>query len=617
MNVLKELHTQLDQSSWDIDQRHDISDKLQEVTKILKESGDETLAHLADIENQAIMLNKLPQGLKHCMLSKYNTEDGSEQVLKWPDIDSFNEDAFKFIHERFKETSNIFLKTEYGLVLFYSKQKQDNSFIEELLTSLLELSKTYIVKAKDKNAPVYIQHLYLTLDNALSIATKRKDEQLIRPLYKKVIELVFTTHQGWDKEHEAIAQACTGLTNLASNYFNNFQEVIADLAEMDKKNCSVAQLCNKNNDPWQIMYIIDASVILARKLKVDYKRWYSYKALQYEELAEQRKGDIASISFIEEALQLYKRLKDQPNIDRLENLYQKKRDKYQLPKIREEFAPEATQAILSIIEKFVKEKDEEEIVIALFSTPHIQSLEKMKTLNQDPSMNQFLSDFFPSIIIDKFGNTIAKYQTDEELNQYKLLHNYGLSLQISIQFSVEFFLEAYRENKISAKSIIDVLKQTWVGRPKPRIVNGEEFAINYIKVIESGLCSFFNELDKAKEDDKYNPNFVCATDSLFLKSEYLIREMCIHLDIKTFKHDRNPEIILERTLDDMLNDPGFKDKITEDDHFFIKYVLTEKAGYNLRNKVAHGLMDDIEYTIQNPILAIIVLLKLANYEVDL
>jgi hypothetical protein len=42
--------------------------------------------------------------------------------------------------------------------------------------------------------------------------------------------------------------------------------------------------------------------------------------------------------------------------------------------------------------------------------------------------------------------------------------------------------------------------------------------------------------------------------------------------------------------------------------------LTEKAGYNLRNKVAHGLMDNVEYGLEYPILAIIIILKLSNYQ---
>jgi len=109
------------------------------------------------------------------------------------------------------------------------------------------------------------------------------------------------------------------------------------------------------------------------------------------------------------------------------------------------------------------------------------------------------------------------------------------------------------------------------------------------------------------------PNFIAATDSLVLKSEYLLREICTFLGIHTFKPNvRKPGIIMEKTLDDLLID--LKGKISEDDHFFIKFVLSDKVGYNLRNKLAHGLMDNIDYQLEHVLLAIIIILKLSNYQ---
>jgi hypothetical protein len=106
---------------------------------------------------------------------------------------------------------------------------------------------------------------------------------------------------------------------------------------------------------------------------------------------------------------------------------------------------------------------------------------------------------------------------------------------------------------------------------------------------------------------------VSSTDSLVLKAEYFLREFCYSLGIATFKQNpKQQNIIMEKTLDDLLN--YLDGKLSADDHFFIKFILTEKAGYNLRNKVAHGLMDNVEYGLEYPILAIIIILKLSNYQ---
>ena len=69
---------------------------------------------------------------------------------------------------------------------------------------------------------------------------------------------------------------------------------------------------------------------------------------------------------------------------------------------------------------------------------------------------------------------------------------------------------------------------------------------------------------------------------------------------------------MEKTLDNLLDD--LQGKISDNDHFFIKFILTEKAGYNLRNRIAHGLMDNVDYGLEYPIFSLIVILKLSNYQ---
>ncbi len=48
--------------------------------------------------------------------------------------------------------------------------------------------------------------------------------------------------------------------------------------------------------------------------------------------------------------------------------------------------------------------------------------------------------------------------------------------------------------------------------------------------------------------------------------------------------------------------------------FLIKYVLTEKTGLNLRNQVAHGLMDINEYSSKYCIIIFCIIMKLSKYK---
>ena len=51
-----------------------------------------------------------------------------------------------------------------------------------------------------------------------------------------------------------------------------------------------------------------------------------------------------------------------------------------------------------------------------------------------------------------------------------------------------------------------------------------------------------------------------------------------------------------------------------DDLLLFKFLLVEKKGYNLRHKVAHGLMHSSEYSIDNLHLLFICLLKIGMYD---
>ncbi|MEA2014831.1 MAG: DUF4209 domain-containing protein, partial [Thermodesulfobacteriota bacterium] len=57
-----------------------------------------------------------------------------------------------------------------------------------------------------------------------------------------------------------------------------------------------------------------------------------------------------------------------------------------------------------------------------------------------------------------------------------------------------------------------------------------------------------------------------------------------------------------------------KSLFDKDDLLFFKFVLIEKAGLNLRHKIAHCLIDYSEYNISYMHLLILVLFRLGRYD---
>ncbi len=613
MNALDQFHNDLDHSGWDVKQENDINHALRKVNETLAEAKLPDVQHLAEIDRQAFHFSKSPEKrLSFRAAGTRTMEDGSEIPFEWPDIREFKTEDFDYLYNRFKTTKNLFAKTEYGLVLFYSKNRQDNNFVVELLTALFELFKTYIEKAKLKDDQnYYIIYSRAVLANALHIANNRKELGEVEILFKELIKFSFEVHQSWDVTHSATLRAIIDFTGFAVQYFKDFK-VTVDVNKIIDKNWEVAQTLT-HTYVWGAIYVTDISIKLSRKLGSDMKDLLSFKAEQYEKLSTERKGDLASISFIEKAMSIYKSLKDERNLKRIQREYQKLRTEFHLGGTKQEVPQDETQRILELIKKEVREKSEEEIVKTLLLTPMIRPLEDIKEWSEDSFKETMLQNMLPVSIQDKFGNTVAQYITEEERTRFSLLRTYEFHMQIASQTIIQYFIEAFRTDKISANSIISLLNQTWMGEDASRQSNGKDFKFSYLKIVESGINSFFDELLKWKDDPDYYPNFVSATDSLVLKVEYFLREFCYFLGIPTFKpNPRQQGIIMEKTLDNLLDD--LEGKISDNDHFFIKFILTEKAGYNLRNRVAHGLLDNVEYGLEHPLLAIIIILKLSNYQ---
>lgn len=614
MNELDKLHKEFDNNDWDATNDSEINKAFQLVNEKLIEENDLQVYRHSEIERQAFAFSKSPESrLSYKLAGDKILEDGTTIPYEWPDINTFNEEDFNFLLERFRSSSNQFSITEYGLVLYYSGRLKSNEEVYYLLYNLFKLSNRYISAAKNPDTKKYYIHYYTNvLNNAFHIASNRKGDQKIGEIYKDLINFSFRTHQEWDITHQSGLRSVLDLTDLAIQYFKDFKEIV-NLHDFVAKNWQAAIFLSQTYI-WGAIYVTDITVRLLKKMKVDTNSWLQFKAQQYEKLyvESREEHNMAAVSFIEKAMSIYKSLKDQSNLKRLERLYQQVRNEFELGEVKIDMPQDEIQRIAKQIQKVVMDSSEQEIIKTLMLTPMIMPLDSIYSWSKDSFKQSMLQNMFPTNIQDKFGNTIASFNTEEEKEKFAFLKNYDFHFQIALQSIVQLFMEAFRAEKISAKSTINFLSESWYNI-ETRKVYGREIQINNLALLESGIKSLFQELDIWKSEQGYLPNFVSATDSLILKIEFILREFAIKIGKSTFKPKANqPEIIMEKTLDDLLKD--LESDLDKDDHYFIKFILTEKAGYNLRNRIAHGLMDSDEYSIQCVILALIILLKLSNYQ---
>lgn len=620
MNQLEELHIQIDKESWDVKQDDLFNKSFLELNIKFAEANEKDLLHKSEIERQTFEFSKGPEkGISFKIAGTKKIEDGTEVPFEWPDIKEWIEEDFTYIRSRFDICENLFAKTEYGLLLFYTEHLPHNKEVVKLLEALFILAQSYLNKSlQDNDKEHYILYFRKVLSNAFHIAENRKNDEDIFKLYQELIRFTTEVHNNWNVSHKSTLRSIIDLTDFAIQYKKEFQ--IVDLSKYLDQNFKAAQEVAKTYS-WGAIYICDVSKKLADSIKNTKYDWETFKAEQFETMVQSNidSGNLAAVSFVEDALALYKKIGNKNKIRELSKRYEEVRKIFRLGEIKKELPKEENNRITETIKKEVAEKNSHQILEMICIRPMYANLEHIQKMADEIYAESSFSRLMPSSVIDKYGNTVEIFTTEEEKRKFEFWQTYGFDFQLGTQTLVQFFFEAFKVSKLNYDAVIEFLAETWLGRIYHELFNGYEYDIIPLDAIKPGLNLFFDELEKWKTDKTQLTNFICSTDSLVTKTEYILRYFCKLADIPTFidksknghgvKNEKNIYELLRSLENSPENPTGF----LEDHRKFIEYVLASKMGNNLRHRVAHGLMDAQEYTVTNPILLLNIILILSTY----
>jgi hypothetical protein len=176
------------------------------------------------------------------------------------------------------------------------------------------------------------------------------------------------------------------------------------------------------------------------------------------------------------------------------------------------------------------------------------------------------------------------------------------------------FSNGIKAGIISYKSLIDYLrKHSWYGQDFTFIDDeNEKQGFDWIQMVSPSLCSFFqqSEVDMTLKNNS-EEGYILAVDSLSIKFEGLLRELCRAIGAQTieFKTDGTEERI---SFDKLLNSEKIQALVPPNDIAFLRFLFTD-AGMNLRNNVAHCFYPARKYSAGIMFLLIVALLRLGNY----
>lgn len=612
MNPLEELLQRIEHEQWDAKDHDLINTSFQEVNGKLYEAGNHDLLAFSEKEREAFSFTKTTEGIKWKLAGTKTLKDGTEEPMEWPDIKTWTDTDFQYIYQRFKTTQNTFARSEYGLILYFTGRLKPDE-CKQLYQDLIELCQRYYEITKEHGkVPFHAAQFLHCLELALKIAHYKRKAPGFSDELEKGLLLAEQIHKEWKQAGKYLLRNIVDITAIIIQYLPFAKPILELDGFFDRNNAAVEE--EAKTYTWGSIYIIDENIKLAKTIGKDITALIRRKAELYEKLAtERRQGDLAIITFIETALRLYQEMGDTDNISRLEGEFKKVKTEGEYGMVSSELMEEESQRIEQIIKEEIATKNETQILETFVNCPMYSTLETVQLMADKQKNEDGLFSMMGSSISDKFGNTIAKYPNNSE--EWAFLQAYEFQFQLGTQSLVYFFRDAFMAGKISETSVNTFLSNTWLNDPITRNYNNQEFAVVPLELIKPAIRHFFAELNRWKNEPGYIPDLILVTDSLTLKIEALLRYLCDKLGISTFKL-RDDDLVMERNLDEILaalEHEKYNTNFQEDDRRFIKFVLSEKAGENLRNRVAHGLMDSFEYSFDKTILVFTIIMRLTKY----
>ena len=536
------------------------------------------------------------------------TTDQNGQVSEYPHLNLFDEKAYEYLTMRLDFVDHPKLKAQYAHILWRSPRKHGR-FAKIAIDSYLEMISIYEEKYdKGEDSSREISEI---VTNVYSIARQinyemEKIKSALKRLAQKfsadaafsgpyLIEFMLTPKKGFTKEDfDGLENICW---QMAESFINDGHTAIEFLTLGEK----VDQRLGKQSYNWILRV-----------------------AQHYETLMKLREEDpLVALEFCMNAIDNYKRIRNEEKVKELKQLYAEFKDSVEFKTFETEIdLTEIVKNSREVAKDVVKNGTSEDIIAYLILDKHLlpKYHDVQESVNEQIKKSPTLH-LLSTSISDQSKNTAQHFESEEERKYFSILESYKSYLELGyIHLIDKVLIEAILERKLTISVLLNFLnKHCWYGKDLiKRLPDGQTSGRNWLNLIAPALNEYFRQMDFHLADPKHNhPNFVLSLDSLTLKIEGLFRDLCQLSGVVTSRQKRDNSgrnITVEKDIDALLREDEIQKLFDEDDLLFFKFLLIEKAGYNLRHKIAHSLLPFRGYGWSYMNLIILALLRLGKYD---
>ena len=602
---------------------YDVTDKLKHLRVVIHgyaekmhAQNDQKGLEMLKLENDVLEIGKsVENGMSPHFRSSKKNEDGTSVEIISPDYTLYGSKEYDYFLKRYNETLNPFLKTEYGLILYINRYLQHFSQREILVDQLIKLAEKYHAKilSSETDAHLYEHNLCARIMDAIVICDR--SGEALKERYEKLIKLIEDWFLSWSINHKEffffsrfVVKVFTGYQKVAGLLIN--KQVILEKLDQSIK-------CSPSENGLSTLFTEEAALFNATyKLKPANEYEIMLGNLHEQEGDRELKRDHipGAIKSYEDALQYFTNAKDKSSISRVSMKYETNKGKFKMGLISAQTDKDTSKIVAQFINAITEKGSPKQIITCLCGYQLFKKASELEKSAENALNKTTLASFFTTQITDKYGNTLKVYKTDQEKFEFNLLSDLKINYQVTMQIIVPVLFDSLRNKTFSFNDIKDHLNKSWLNEPVEWYRGGVLENIIPLPVIMPGIKNLFSEIEGRILDITYEPSFILCIDNLATKVEQILRYMCKRLSIPTFRYIEINESLLtdEKPMSKLLED--LESKIERDDYILLRYLLNEKGGINIRNRVAHGLLDADEYSVHTAVTLLSLILRLSNYK---
>jgi hypothetical protein len=602
------IYKHLEEKAVDYKHLHEIANLFQKIRDKMHENqktDEETKAQWEmDIFNFSIEENAVKP--------LFTGVDEKGETISYPNYGNFVEATYDYIIKRLTSTANPLLKARYAHILWFSPKKH-GKYAEMAIDAYLELIKLY--EQKDKERPNEHSGLYVinATKNAFFLSLNIKDAKRLNFLKSEVRRLIFN----FNSESSSLFILRADLINLMLSEKSFSKDDFVGMSEL------CLNFAKRIGDSHQSIVMLELGEKIDQKLETTTCNWKELIGESYEKMMRLNieKNKHVAITFCQDALKYYRQIKDSKKIGALEKTYNELKGALEFKEFRIELNVEEYIKECEIRAKEIAQHSSEEILSLLIVDKHLlPTYNEMKKLAEETLKEHPIQLIFPIEIIDERGHNVQYFTSEEEIIYYRTLQQYKMCLENQYLPQINaIVLEALKERKMTYPFLMDFFRNhSWFGKTIKKKIQNQEIMYNWLSLLAPSLLEYFKQMEYLLASGKY-PNLILCIDSLILKIEGLLRDLCNYSGITTFfptKDKQGRTVYQEKDLNALLHEERMKEVFDDDDLLLFKFVLVEKVGYNLRHKIAHSLIFFSEYCINYVHLLILLLLRLGKFDFE-